>query len=437
MLSGRVGWRWCARSLVLVGVLLNLISCATYTASMREVDKALIDQDPAAALKALAPMAGGRDQSLYLLNKAMILRMQGNYAASTDAFEQAKHLMTYLEATSVSENAAALSLTENLRSFEGALYERLLLHVYLGLNYLQMDDVDSARVEAKQIDDLLKRLYPDKDAAPNGGDTFARYFSGMVYEDAGDWSDAMIDYRKAYQAYRAEGVADSNIPADLQISLCRFADYLGLDQERDDYKQRFGIDSWPPVQPEGNDPDGQLVFVLSNGLAPRKVAATAVVQDPVSGHFFSISLPHLERRRPDVSSARIEIADQSAVTRQVESIDYDATRALSVELPRLTAYEISRNVARQAVANQADKKQQGVGALLSLIGAAVDQADTRIWNTLPDDIQLARLRLPPGTYDLKVSLRGRSDNIVADKTFEKVLIKPGRMTFTTWHAVNY
>jgi uncharacterized protein len=437
MLSGRAGWTRRACLAGSAGLLLALAGCATYTSSMQQVDKALVAGNPAAALKALQPMAGGRDQTLYLLNKAMILRMQGDYAGSTDAFEQAKRMMDYLEATSVSENVAALSLTENLRSFQGELYERLLMHVYLGLNYLQMDDVDSARVEVQQIDDLLKRLYPGTDVAPQGGDSFARYFSGLVYEDLGDWSDAMIAYRKAYQAYHAEGVADSNIPPDLQMSLCRLADYLGLDQERDDYKQRFGIDSWPPVSQSSDTRDGQMVFVLSNGLAPKKVAATAVVQDPINGHFFSISLPHLQRRMPDTSEATIEIDGQSAVTRQVEDVNRDANRALSAELPRLTAYEISRNVARQAVANQADKKGQGVGALLSLIGTVVDQADTRTWNTLPDDIQLARLRLPPGSYDLTVSLRGRGGNTIETRTFDKVVIKPGRMTFATWHAVSY
>ncbi|HEX5340457.1 MAG TPA: hypothetical protein VFX47_06210 [Gammaproteobacteria bacterium] len=434
--NGAATWRH-VRRLLCAGVLFALAGCATYTASMQRVDSALLAQNPAAALKALQPMAGGRDQTLYLLNKAMILRMQDDYADSVAAFEQAKHLMNYLEATSISENAAALTLTENLRSFQGELYERLLLHVYQGLNYLQIGDADSARVEVQQIDDLLKRLYPGTDAAPNGGDAFARYFSALVYEDAGDPSDAMIAYRKTYQAYHAEGVADANMPQDLQVSLCRFADYLGLDQERDDYQRRFGIESWPPVLPAGGDPDGQLVFVFSNGLAPRKLAVTSVVQDPVSGHFFSISLPRLQRRRPAVNNASIEIAGQSAVTRQVESVDYDATRALGVKIPRLTAYEISRNVARQALANQADKRQQGVGALLSFIGTAVDQADTRIWNTLPDDIQLARLRLPPGSYDLSVSLRGDGGNTVRSKTFGNVLIKPGRIMFTAWHVVSY
>ncbi|MGH8370548.1 MAG: hypothetical protein ACRESC_06160, partial [Gammaproteobacteria bacterium] len=183
--------------------------------------------------------------------------------------------------------------------------------------------------------------------------------------------------------------------------------------------------------------DGQVVFVLSNGLAPQKIAVTGIVQDPISGHFFSISLPHLQRRRPAVSSAKIDIGGQMTITRQVESVDYDATRALDAELPHLSAYELSRNVARQAAANQADKNQPGVGALLSIIGAVVDQADTRIWNTLPDDIQLARLRLPPGSYDLTVSLRGRGDDILESKTFDQVVIRPGRITFTAWHAVSY
>lgn len=437
MLSGGVVVKWFVRPLFCGGLLLASAGCATYTASMMQVDRELAAGNTAAALQALQPMAGGRDQALYLLNKAMILRMQDNYADSVTAFEQAKQLMNYLEAASVSENAAALTLTENLRSFQGQLYERLLLHVYLALDYLQMGDIDSARVEVQQIDDFLKRLYPGTDSAPNGGDAFARYFSGLVYEDVGDWSDAMIEYRKAYQAYRAEGIADRDMPHDLQVSLCRFADYLGLNQERDDYQKRFGVDTWPPVDPVGGDPDGQLAFVLSNGLAPKKIAVTSVVQDPVSGHFFSISLPRLQRHPSDVGSAEIHIAGQSVITHQVENIERDATRALDAELPRLTAYEISRNIARQAAANQADKKQQGVGALLSLIGTVVDQADTRIWNTLPDGIQLARLRLPPGKYDLTVFLRDRSGNVLDSRSFDNVVVRPGQITFTSWHTVAY
>jgi tetratricopeptide (TPR) repeat protein len=406
--------------------------CASYVAGMRQMDAALAAGDPAAALKALAPLDGGHDQALYLLDKAMILRMQGEYSASTDAFEKAKRLMYTLEATSVTETAAALTLSENLRSYEGALYERLLLHVYETLNYLQMGDTDDAGVEMRQVDVLLRRLYPDTDAAPQGGDAFARYLAGLMYEDAGDWSDAMIAYRKAYEAYQRDGVPDAAIPPGLQLSLCRFADHLGLDKERDEYRQRFGITQWPPVAPPGGDPDGQLVFIFSNGLAPAKIAVTQLA--PYGNRTFSISLPALQRRPPLADAAVVSIDGQTVTTHQVENVAEDASRALAARMPKLIADEVARNVARNAAAHAADNRSRGTGALLSFIGAIVDRADTRIWNTLPDNIQMARLRLPPGTYTLKVSLDGRA---AGSREFDDVTIRAGRITFAAWHAVTY
>ncbi|HET7569644.1 MAG TPA: hypothetical protein VFK96_03555 [Gammaproteobacteria bacterium] len=414
-------------------LLLTLTGCASYVANLRQMDAALAAHDPDAALAALAPLKGGHSQALYLLDKAMLLRIQGDYAGSIKAFESAKPLLRYLEATSVSETAAALTLTENLRSYTPPLYERLLLHVYQGLNYLQSGDPEAARVEVGQIDVLLKRLYPGTDAAPHGGDAFARYFAGLVYEDAGDWSDAMIAYRKAYQAYQA---ANLPIPPGLQASLCRFADYLGLDKELKGYQQQFGIDHWLPVAPHGQAVDGQLVFILGDGLAPRKIAVTQWVQSPRSGHLFSISLPALKPDPPRIGSATLSVGGETARTVHVESVAENAARALAAQLPLLTADEIARNVTRAAVANKADDKQHGLGALVSLIGTVVDRADTRIWNTLPDNIQMARLTLAPGTYNMTVALTDGSA-VVHTKTFDNVLIKPGRITFATWHAISY
>ena len=192
---------------------------ANYQDVMRQVSQDLAADQPKAALKSLDKLSGGRDQTLYLLNKAMVLRMEGDYAGSVQAFEQAKPLMLYLEATSFTETAGAMALSEGLRSYEAPLYERLLVHVYQGLNFLQLGQPDSARVEAAQVDDLLKRLYPNTDAAPDGSDAFPRYFTGLVYEDLGEYSDAMIAYRQAYQAYKTQGDSDDVIPRDLKVSL--------------------------------------------------------------------------------------------------------------------------------------------------------------------------------------------------------------------------
>lgn len=408
-----------------------LAGCAvTYTDAMQQVDRDLASDQPQAALKALDKISGGKDQVLYLLNKAMVLRMTGDYTTSAQVFEQAKPLMEYLEATSITENAAAFTFTEGLRTYQPPLYERLLAHVYQGLNYLQLGQPDSARVEAAQIDDLLKRLYPNSDAAPNGGDAFPRYFSGLVYEDMGEYSDAMIAYRQAFKSYKAQGASDESIPRDLQVSLCRFADFLGLTDELNDYKKRFSLSEWPPVDKQ--DAQGQLVFVFSDGMGPVKYAESSVLPDPVNGRYYSVSLPVLRSRGGGEAYAAISAGDAHATTTQVASIYDDAEQQYKADRPKLLAAEFSRNVARTVAANAADRKAAGLGAVLSLVASVSDQADTRIWATLPNDIQLARLRLAPGTYDLTVRLRGRV------RVLKGVDIRAGQITFASlqWTSLN-
>src|SRR5690606_14309472 len=101
--------------------------------------------------------AGGqaRDAVLYDLNRAMLLRMAGDYGQSNAAFEQAKDAIDRLDAVSVREQAGALAVNDMLRSYTGAPYERVLLHVYAALNYLALDRPDDARVEILQLDVLL------------------------------------------------------------------------------------------------------------------------------------------------------------------------------------------------------------------------------------------------------------------------------------------
>jgi hypothetical protein len=425
-----LGAVWRSRPGLLLTVLL-LGGCAiTYTDAMQQVDRDLATDQPQAALKALDKISGGKDQVLYLLNKAMVLRMTGDYTDSVQAFEQAKPLMEYLEATSVTENAAAFTFTEQLRAYQPPLYERLLAHVYQGLNYLQMGQPDSARVEASQIDDLLKRLYPNVDAEPNGGDAFPRYFSGLVYENMGEYSDAMIAYRQAFKSYKAQGASDESIPRDLQVSLCRFADFLGLTDELNDYKKRFGLSEWPPVDKQ--DAQGQLVFVFSDGPGPVKYAQSSVLPDPVSGRFYSVSLPVVRARSRGQAYAAISAGDAHATTTRVASISEDAEQQLKSDRPKLIAAEISRNVTRTVAANAADRKAAGLGTVLSLVASVGDQADTRIWATLPNDIQIARLRLAPGTYDLTVQLRGRV------RVLKDVNISAGQITFSSlqWTSLN-
>jgi hypothetical protein len=243
----------------------------------------------------------------------------------------------------------------------------------------------------------------------------------------------MIAYRQAYKSYKAQGAADEHIPLDLKLSLCRYADFLGLQDELKDYKKRFGIDKWPPVLRQ--DGQGQVLFVFSDGMGPAKYAQSSVVADPVSARYYSVSLPALQQRTQFARYADISLGDAVGQTQHMASIYDDAEQQMKADRPKLLAAEFARNVARTVAANAADRKEQGLGTVLSLVASVADQADTRIWGTLPDNIQVARVRLAPGSYDMTVQLRG---GYGGTRVLKDVVIRPGQMTFTSlqWTSLN-
>jgi hypothetical protein len=48
---------------------------------------------------------------------------------------------------------------------------------------------------------------------------------------------------------------------------------------------------------------------------------------------------------------------------------------------------------------------------------------------LPEQVNLARLSLPPGTYDLQVDLMGRDGSLLGTQTIAGVEVLPGDWTF--------
>jgi hypothetical protein len=144
----------------------------------------------------------------------------------------------------------------------------------------------------------------------------------------------------------------------------------------------------------------------------------------VNGRFYSVTLPAI-RRRTRESYAVISAGDAHATTSQVASIAEDAEEQYKADRPKLLAAEFARNVTRTVAANKADQTAPGLGVVVSLVASAVDTADVRIWSTLPDNIQVARLRLPPGTYDLTVRVRGGT------RVLKNVTISAGQITFSS------
>ncbi len=82
------------------------------------------------------------------------------------------------------------------------------------------------------------------------------------------------------------------------------------------------------------------------------------------------------------------------------------------------------------LASREIKKQSDLaGALANLFGAATESADTRSWLTIPENVHLARLSLPAGTYDLKVDILNRRGQFLHSETIAGVVVEAGGWTF--------
>ena len=73
-------------------------------------------------------------------------------------FSEAKLLAEELNALSLREQTMALTINDATRSYTGAPYELVMLNVYSALNYLELGQLDAARVETLQVDLLLGEL---------------------------------------------------------------------------------------------------------------------------------------------------------------------------------------------------------------------------------------------------------------------------------------
>lgn len=453
--------------LAALACVLALNGCATYSNSFAVIAQQLEKQHYDEALKTLETQSKDqKDRVLYLLNKGMVQRMKQDFVASNESLEAAKQEMGRLYAESISEHALSFMVNDATVSYAGDDYEQVLVHLYMALNYLELGQLNEARVEALQIDLKLREIAEKIPDSKFTEDALSRQLTGMIYEELGEWSDAMIAYRKAYEAYKINQAHFSiDVPTMLQFDLLRLARQQGLADELARYQQEFGVASTKEAT-ASSEADGELVFILNNGLAPIKreevigiltpppsVAVeasknaknmdTTPTSPPV---LLNIALPYYESRPSRIACARISVSGKQADTQIMEDIDSIARASLAARMPAITARAVARAIAKGVMQESVDKSgQRGDDAAAQLIGSllvrvaavATERADTRSWLTLPANVQLARLDLPPGSYDVTVELLGTDQNLIATRVYPQVTIRQARKTYLSQHSMPY
>lgn len=416
---------------------------------------------------------GEKSRVLYGMDRGMTLQLAGDYQQSNTVLEQAEDEVDRLYTRKIRTESLAFMTNDTALPYEGDPYEQVLINVLKALNYAELGQWQDALVEARRIDHRLNVLSDrtkDKNAYRNDG--FARYLSGILYESTGDVNNAFIAYRNAYETFESTRAwSHTAVPSQLRTDLLRTAEALHFTQELTEYQRVFPDTRWETSQ--ALQQLAQVVVISYNGRAPRKedqfldlpISLDALqlvllnrgfsqanrhsnrsvdtVLYGLNGRVVRVALPRLVPQKTQVPVDTISLIPDNGTrvtlnTELVHNVTALADKTLSERMAAITVKALARAATKFALAEGATRGAQQaagrdaapwvgllVGLLTKGLAVASEEADKRSWQTLPDEIHLARVWVPPGRYQVQSQPSGGSFDPLRPEAMRSLALGPG------------
>jgi uncharacterized protein len=411
--------------------LFALQGCASHSEHMLPVRAALNAGDPRGAIALLDAEMGvqsdadlphdlGSDNALYVLDRGSIQQSIAQFNRSRVDLEAADKAIDMLDlAHDAKDTIGEYVFSGSSGKYQAPPYEKLLVNTLDMLTYLELRDLDGARVEARRLGVMQKYVGDDLGERDNPVLGLGGFLAGLTFEESGQADEALRWYDQALEFTGFRALRD---PA---VRLLRRGQFRS--------PRLLGLQGGPPVQDPADAGEGEIVFVVGYGRVPHKVAERVPIGLALTLYADAIS--------PDNAARANRMAAQGLVTWinfptlgpeqggytipacvldghfvQLEEA-VDVTRQVRTEWKKIEGKiivsAITRMIARYAageIARAAGGKNGVLGELLSLgtqaTLTALDTPDTRSWETLPARVAIARVRVPAGRHTIHLDARG-------------------------------
>lgn len=410
------------RSATLAGLFLlslTTISCATYQGKVSEARNSLSQGRFDDAVNSLEPLAKKEDgdQLVYLLDYSVALQMAGKTKESSLALQKADRLADMVDYHSVSRQAGSLLLNQEMVQYKGDSFEKIYINAFAALNYLEMNQLDDALVETRRMNEKYNKLNGE-DRKTFEKNVFGKYLSALIWEANQNWDDAYIAYEETYKL-------DPSIPF-LPEDLIRSAKRARRMDTYQKWKKTF-----PQVveKKEWYDKSyGEIVVIYEQGWGPRKAQIRQGGYSP----------PILQPVYNSVTGMRVSVeGDGNFQSKMVYNVEKAAIETLQNDYAALAAKRIGAYATKEIVADQVRQKDELLGLVTWVALQASERADLRQWSTLPQTVQLVRIPLKVGAYNLHLQgIDGSGSVRGAAKDFAKVPVKSQRATFLRWRTLD-
>lgn len=417
-------------------------SCATWyqrTAAFQQAVGQGEFQQAEKILQKDKKQARDKNKILYYLNLGYVNFMLGNFEQSNAAFETAEQF-TEEQRKNILTEAAVLVSNPEIRPYKPEDFEVIMINFYKALNYLQMNNMEDALVEARKINIRLQQLndkYPDHKNRYQQ-DAFAQLLMGLIYDAAGDANNAFIAYRNAYNIYQGDYVKNFGLsaPPQLKKDLLRTAYTLGFKAELTQYEKEFGFNYTPEIPPV----NGQLVLFWLNGFGPVKAEwgiTFTKIDKGVGGVVFhneelgltfpffwgsgyddndrnSLAdvnivravFPKYQERPITYTQGMVRYNNKNYPLEEAEDINQIAFKTLHDRMIRELSNSLLRVGVKQGIKHAASKQNEWLGLAVGLANAFTEKADTRNWQTLPYSVSYARIPLSETENQIELQFSG-------------------------------
>jgi len=362
--------------------------------------------------------------SSYLLNQleqARINDLANNPTDSQSKFEnvytqmQTKREAAKIQLSAGLEQSNALFTNDSAITYVPPAYEMSMLHSYKALNYVYKNDVEGALVEIRRANKVqvdarsenqseinstvqeAQQHYPSmgnvtRDVKNGFQNAYTFYLSALLYQSVKQYDDAYIDYKKALD------IQPNNIY--LQRDVMRLAKKQGFDQDLSEFKKRFSDAPSIPVN------QGEVIVLFEQGLVPKQdefKLRLPIYTSRGDARFYSLAMPVYKDNAYVRRLNNINIDTNSLELNPLVHIEALAAKTLEDQIPAKVARQVLRLIAKEKVRAELARSAGDVGNILANIyNLASEQADTRSWLTLPNQISVARQSLDIGEHSLQV-----------------------------------
>jgi uncharacterized protein len=166
----------------------------------------------------------------------------------------------------------------------------------------------------------------------------------------------------------------------------------------------------------------------------------------LNGRVVRVALPRLVPQKTHMPVDTVSLIPDNGTgvtvnTELVHNVTALADKALSERMAGITAKALARAATKFAMAEATTRGAQQaagkdaapwVGLLVGLLtkgfAVASEEADKRSWQTLPNEIHLARVWVPPGRYQVQNRLVGESQDPLKPEAMRTLSLGPGEIT---------